>query len=109
MCDILLSKQNSGSMSILIRRVGSNHAQLTHIIFSSWITWILQTTREVTFGSLLPPEASRSTAAHTTYSLLGEEMLHILFLQIENVEVLCQSDSSRLILTNVSSIYSSAQ
>ncbi|XP_072307439.1 REC8 meiotic recombination protein b [Eucyclogobius newberryi] len=38
---------------------------------SSWICSHLQSAGEVTFDSLLPPEANRSTAAHTLCKLLG--------------------------------------
>ncbi|TNN84727.1 hypothetical protein EYF80_005142 [Liparis tanakae] len=36
----------------------------------SWISSSLQRLGEVTFDSLMPPEADRSTAAHTLYKLL---------------------------------------
>ncbi|TMS08858.1 hypothetical protein E3U43_014405 [Larimichthys crocea] len=36
----------------------------------TWISSSLQTFGQVTFGSLVPPEANRSTAAHTLYKLL---------------------------------------
>ncbi|XP_041817721.1 REC8 meiotic recombination protein b [Chelmon rostratus] len=36
----------------------------------SWVSSILQRFGEVTFGSLVPPEADRATAAHTLYTLL---------------------------------------
>ncbi|KAM3593388.1 uncharacterized protein V6R79_011995 [Siganus canaliculatus] len=35
-----------------------------------WISSSLQARGQITFGSLVPPEASRSTAAHTLYQLL---------------------------------------
>nr|XP_019942951.1 PREDICTED: meiotic recombination protein REC8 homolog [Paralichthys olivaceus] len=50
----------------------------------SWISSILQRFAEVTFDSLLPPEADRTTAAHTLYKLL--ELLsagHVTVLQTE--------------------------
>ncbi|KAG8009378.1 Meiotic recombination protein REC8-like protein, partial [Nibea albiflora] len=36
----------------------------------TWISSSLQRFEQVTFGSLVPPEANRSTAAHTLYKLL---------------------------------------
>ncbi|XP_034998482.1 REC8 meiotic recombination protein b isoform X1 [Hippoglossus stenolepis] len=50
----------------------------------SWISSVLQRFTEVTFDSLLPPEADRTTAAHTLYKLL--ELLsarHVTVLQTE--------------------------
>lgn len=43
-------------------------------VFSSWISSSLQRFGEVTFDSLLPSEADRTTAAHTLHKLLGEEI-----------------------------------
>lgn len=48
------------------------HSLLT-LVFSSWISSSLQRFGEVTFDSLVPPEADRTTAAHTLYKLLGKK------------------------------------
>lgn len=45
-------------------------------ILSSWISSLLQRFGDVTFNSLVPPEAHRTTAAHTFHKLLGEEIKH---------------------------------
>ncbi|XP_072234368.1 REC8 meiotic recombination protein b [Leuresthes tenuis] len=46
------------------------HADTESRNMLSWIASSLQRLGEVTFDSLLPPEADRSTAAHTLYKLL---------------------------------------
>lgn len=56
---------------VSVLQIKSYHALL---VFSSWIASSLQRFGEVPFGSLVPPEADRNTAAHTLYKLLGEEM-----------------------------------
>lgn len=59
-------------------------SKYTLLVFSSWIC-SLQRFGEVTFGSLVPPEANRTTAAHTLYKLLGEEIKRHFFLKNEHI------------------------
>lgn len=42
-------------------------------VLHSWVTSPLERSDQVTFGSLLPPEAGRFTAAQKFHKLLGEE------------------------------------
>lgn len=52
------------------------------LVFSSWICSNLQRA-EVTFVSLLPPEAERMTAAYSLHKLLGENYkLHGILLPV---------------------------
>lgn len=57
-----------------IRVLCMMHRSHTLLLFCSWIASSLQRQSEVTFDSLLTPEADRFTAAYTFHKLLGEDI-----------------------------------